>query len=108
MYFQKIGTWFQNNREAKGASRPKAGPDARLVTTWTVRKVVKEQHSAELNALVLQLDPTALPGTKGYMRHVQPCLTQMVKGLSEAEVREFAALAEEWNEAGVDMEKQAK
>ena len=69
---------------------------------------MKEQHSAELNALVLQQDPTALPGTKGYMRHVQGCLTQMVKGLSEAEVREFAAVAEEWNNTGVDMDRQAK
>jgi hypothetical protein len=106
--FKKIGIWFQNNRETKGASRPKAGPDARLATTWTVRKVVKEKMSAELNALVLQQDSAALPGTKGYMRYVQKCLTGLVKGLSEAEQREFAALAHEWNIAGVDMDKQAK
>ena len=106
--FKKIRTWFQNNWDSKGTSRPEPKADARLRTTWTVRKVVKEQMAAELNALVLQKDSSALPGTKGYMRHVQECLTVLVQGLSEDKEQEFTALANEWNSAGVDADKQAK
>ena len=64
--------------------------------------------SAELNGLILQKDPAALPGSKGYMTHIQECLTTLVKGLSEQQQEEFAALAQEWNTAGVDIDKQAK
>ena len=64
--------------------------------------------SAELNRLILQKDPAALPGSKGYMAHIQECLTRLVKGLSEQQQQEFAALAQEWNTAGVDVDQQAK
>lgn len=69
---------------------------------------MKQEMSAELDALILQKDSAALPGTTGYMRHVQECLTVLVKKLSKEKEKEFAALAHQWNVAGVDEDKQAK
>jgi hypothetical protein len=107
IFLKKVGNWFQNHRGTKQASTKAVG-DGRTTTTWTLRKVVRQEMGADLNALILKRDPTALPGSSVYLRHVQECLTELVDGLSKDKAKEFASLAIEWNSGGVDAHTQAK
>jgi hypothetical protein len=70
--------------------------------------VVKQQMSAELNALILEKDSMAHPGTALYLRYMQDCLTQLMDGLSKEKTKEFADLADQWNSAGAKPSIQAK
>jgi hypothetical protein len=70
--------------------------------------VAKEALSAELNALILTKDPTAHPGTKDYLKLVQDCLTELVKGLSKKQVEEFEDLATLRNTVGVAPDLKAR
>jgi hypothetical protein len=70
--------------------------------------VVKEALSAELNALILTKDPTAHPGTKDYLKLVQDCLTELIKGLSKKQLEDFADVANVRNTVGVEPGLKAK
>lgn len=58
--------------------------------------------SDELNELLLEMDPEAYPGSKGYLKYVQLCLTQLMEGLSKEKVKDFEETAALWNAEGVD------
>jgi hypothetical protein len=70
--------------------------------------VAKEALSAELNELVLTKDATAHPGTREYLKLVQDCLTELLKGLTKKQFEEFAALATLRNDVGVEPDLKAK
>lgn len=108
---QKVTVWFQNahqRRQEGNAKTSRATSDRRDATTWTVRKLVKEQKEDELNALILKEDSSAHPGTKSYLKHVQKCLTVLVDALSKTETTEFEGVVAERNIAGVDSALKAK
>jgi hypothetical protein len=104
---QKVSVWFQNNREVKSGVKGMA-EDARLATTWTLRKVVMKEMSEDVNAAILRKNSTAHPGTRQYLRHLQDCITQVVGCLNKEKRKEFEGLAAAWNAAGVDADLQAK
>jgi hypothetical protein len=110
--FKKVLVWFQNSQQRqKGqAPRKKKKPvlDGRSALAWTVRKVVREKMSDEVDAVVLSKDPGARRGTKDYLTLVQDCLTTVMEGLSEEKLTEFAEIANLRNAEGVDVEIQAK
>jgi hypothetical protein len=108
---QKVTVWFQNAHQRTQDGKPKtskATGDSRAVMTWTARKVIKEKMSDELNALVLDVDSEAQPGSKGYLKHVQACLTKLIEGMSEEKVKEFEEEAAVRNSEGVDASLRAK
>jgi hypothetical protein len=107
--FKKVLVWFQNcQQRKKDQTTKKKSNDARSAVSWTVHKVVKEQMSDEVDALVLEKDPRAIRGSKDYLTLVQDCLTEVIKGLSKEKVKEFADLADLWNAVGVDPDLKAK
>jgi hypothetical protein len=106
---KKVLVWFQNcQQRKKDQPTKKKSNDARSAMTWTVRKVVKEQMSDEVDALVLEKDPRATRGSKNYLTLVQDCLTEVIEGLSKEKVKEFADLADLRNTVGVDPDLKAK
>jgi hypothetical protein len=110
MLLKKVVVWFQNSHQKtrESTKTTKVTRDGRIATNWTVRKVAKEAMSDELNALVLARDSTAHPGTTDYLKHVQDCLTDLVKGLSKKQAQDFAEVAALRNRVGVDPGLKAK
>ena len=109
--FQKVLVWFQNTlqrKKDKASKKFMVSRDGRAALNWTLRKVVKEQMSDEVDALVLKKNPDAKRGTKDYLVLVQDCLTTFIDGLSKEKQEELTALAEEWNSMGVDPDIKAK
>jgi hypothetical protein len=109
--FQKVLVWFQNTQQRKkdkASKKSMVSRDGRAAMTWTLRKVVKEQMSDEVDALVLKKNPEARRGTKDYLVLVQDCLTTLIDGLSKEKKKELTSLAEEWNSTGVDPDIKAK
>jgi len=111
---KKVLVWFQNSQQRKSgdkskkAKKTKPALDGRSALTWTLRKVVKEKKSDEVDALVLEKDPAATRGTEGYLTHLQHCITTVIEGLTEEETMEFEDLADQWNAKGVDPDIQAR
>jgi hypothetical protein len=110
--FKKVLVWFQNSQQRKKdqAPRKKNKPvlDGRSALAWTVRKVVREKMSDEVDAVVLAKDPGAKRGTTDYLILVQDCLTSVIEGLSKEKLKEFADLADLRNAEGVDVDLKAK
>jgi hypothetical protein len=108
---QKVTVWFQNahqRRQDRNPKTSKATGDSRAVMTWTAHKVIKEKISDELNALLLDMDPEAHPGSKGYLKHVHSCLTELIERLSEEKVKEFEEVAALRDSDGVNAGLKAK
>lgn len=82
--------------------------DRRLMTTWTVRKVVKELMSEEIDAKIKEENPSLVAGGPGYIQLYQSCWSQVEEGLSTAKRLEFQKLATKWNREGADHKVQAK
>lgn len=70
--------------------------------------MAKEALSAELNALILTKNSSAYPGTKDYLKLVQDCLTELVNGLSQKQVQQYADVATVRNTVGVHPDLKAK
>jgi hypothetical protein len=109
---QKILVWFQNSQQRKKDQTPrkksKLALDGRSALAWTVRKVVREKMSDEVDALVLEQDPGAKRGSKDYLTLVQDCITTVIEGLSKEKLKEFSDLADLRNAEGVDVDLKAK
>jgi hypothetical protein len=110
--FQKVLVWFQNSQQRKKDQAPRkkktAVLDSRSALAWTVRKVVREKMSDDVDAAILEKDPGAKRGTKDYLMLVQDCLTSVIEGLSKEQLKEYADLADVRNAEGVDVELKAK
>ena len=109
---KKVTVWFQNAHQRRKEGHPKktskATADGRAAITWTARKVIKEQMADELKALILKQDPSAKSGEHGYLKHVQRCLSKLVKRLSKDELKKYEDVAALRNAVGVDPELKAK
>jgi hypothetical protein len=78
------------------------------MTTWTVRKVVKELMSDDIDAKIKRKNPNLVAGTAGYIQLYQSCWTQVEAGLSHAKKLELERLAAKWNREGTDHAVQAR
>jgi hypothetical protein len=107
MFLQKVGIWFQNHRD-KNTGVKSTTADGRLVTTWTLRKVVKKEMLEEINEVILNKDPLAHPGSVKYLKHLQDSITEVMNGLSKEQVVKFEALVAAWNADGVEPDVQAQ
>jgi len=107
---KKVHVWFQNSHSKTNQSSKTTKPtcDGRVATIWTLRKVVKDKMSDELNALILTKDSSAHPGTTQYLTLLQQCLTNLINSLSKERTQEFEDLATLRNSVGVDGDLKAK
>jgi hypothetical protein len=106
---QKVNNWFKNHRRQLAEDDDEVeGADRRLMTTWTVRKVVKELMSDEIDARIKRKNPNVVAGTAGYIQLYQSCWTQVEAGLSQAKRLELERLAAKWNREGTDHVVQAR
>lgn len=112
--YKKVLVWFQNFQQRKQdhksqkSKKSKSAKDGRSALTWTLRKVVKEKFSDEIDALVLKKDPEAKRGSQGYLKIVQDCLTTFINSLSKEVKQEFEDLADQRNAEGVDADLKAQ
>jgi hypothetical protein len=56
----------------------------------------------QIEEALLQIDPTALPGTKGFLTNYQSVCSQVIKDLSVEEKERCDQLLQEWNKHGPD------
>jgi hypothetical protein len=82
--------------------------DRRLMTTWTVRKVVKELMSDEIDARIKKKNSNLVAGSQGYIQLYQACWSQVEEGLSKEKRLELQNLALKWNKEGADYKVQAR
>jgi hypothetical protein len=62
----------------------------------------------KIEAALLKMDPTALPGTKGFMTNYQSVCSQVMKELSAEEKERCDQLLREWNKDGPDAAMKAQ
>ena len=105
---KKIINWFNNHRKTSADKEDVEDSDKRILTTWTVRKIVKELMEDEIDAVIKQRDPNCRAGTKDYIKLYQRAWTEVEKGLSEEKRREYENLAEEWNREGTTLAVKAR
>jgi hypothetical protein len=106
---QKISNWFKNHRRqlAEDDDVVEEG-DRRLMTTWTVRKVVKELMSDEIDTRIKKRNPNLVAGSQGYIQLYQACWSEVEEGLSKAKRLELQNIAVKWNKKGADHKVQAR
>jgi G:T/U-mismatch repair DNA glycosylase len=107
---QKVRNWFKNHHRqvAEDEDDEGEGADKCLMTTWTVRKVVKEMMNDEIDAKIKEEDPNVVAGSAGYIQLYQYCWSQVEKGLSDAERLKLDKLAAKWNREGTNHVVQAR
>jgi hypothetical protein len=106
---QKVSNWFKNHRRQVAEDDDEVeGADRRLKTTWTVRKVVKELMSDEIDAKIKRKNPNLVAGTAGYIQLYQLCWSEVDEGLTPAKRIELETLAAKWNREGTDHTVQAR
>jgi hypothetical protein len=104
-----VNNWFKNHR--RQAVEEEDGVDVgdrRLMTSWTVRKVVKEVLGDEIDARIKKKNPNCVAGTAAYIQLYQSCWSEVHKGLSAERRREFEQMALKWNKEGTDRGVQAR
>jgi hypothetical protein len=104
IHFQKIFNWFGNNVSKKKSPEgtvPKKGNKI----AFTIRDVVKVTHKDQIYASILE-ETDATPGQPEWLKLYPTTLTKTIKNLTEDELAEAEAMAEEWSSNEVPREVQ--
>jgi hypothetical protein len=72
---------------------------------FTIRDVIKTTHKEQIHQIVAEVTD-AKPGHKHWLPHYPAALTQVVEGLSEADLHDAQNTLEEWNDKGCPREVQ--
>jgi hypothetical protein len=105
---KKITNWFNNHRKTTSDKEDVEDSDKRVITTWTVRKIVKELMEDDIDAVIKRKNPNCRAGTKDYIMLYQAAWTQVEKGLSQDKRREYEQMAQEWNRDGTTLAVKAR
>ena len=62
----------------------------------------------KIDAAIVDIDETALPGTRGFMIHYQSVCSQIIKELTAEERQRCEELVQEWNNNGPDAVTKAQ
>jgi hypothetical protein len=106
-HLQKVENWFQNNRRKNTQKAKPSKDEHNLLGQWTVRKVVQHTMKTQIDALIADNHDDAQPGSDTYIGTYQKTCTDVVKGLTAAQLAECERLVEEWNSTGPDAATQA-
>jgi hypothetical protein len=102
-----VENWFQNNRP-KTTQKAKPNKDEHnLLGQWTVRKVVQHTMKDQIDALIADKTYGAQPGSDTYIGVYQKTCSDVVKGLTPAQLEQCEKLAEEWNTTAPNASTQA-
>ena len=90
---KRITTWFGNNvskRDGSETPKPKHGK------LFTIRDVIRNTRKEDIHKLIAK-ETNAPAGHKDWLPHYPAALTQVLDGLTEAEMEEAEKEVKKWN-----------